>query len=85
MSVDTGLIEVLRSVLGWCAVINIVIVTYWFVMMSVAGNWVYRMHSRWFPIPQERFIEIHYVGMMRYKLASFMFTIVPYLALLIVF
>ncbi|MBU3069428.1 hypothetical protein KOI40_06315 [Aestuariicella sp. G3-2] len=81
---DTVTIETLPTVLGWCAIMNIAIVSCWFVMMTFAGDWVYRLHSRWFDMPRERFAEIHYVGMMRYKLASFMFTIVPYLALRIV-
>lgn len=81
---DTVTIETLRTVLGWCAIMNIAIVTYWFVVISFAGDWVYRLHRRWFDMPRERFSEIHYTGMMRYKLASFMFTIVPYLALCIV-
>lgn len=84
-SLDIAAIEALQSVLGWCAIINFAIVIYWFVMMVFAHDWVYRLHSRWFAMSEERFNAIHYSGMMWYKLASFMFTIVPYFALCIVF
>jgi len=42
------------------------------------------MHSRFFKLPDATFDAIHYGGMAFYKLCIFIFTIVPYFALLII-
>ena len=46
-----------------------------------ARDFVFRTHTRWFKIPEERFDEIHYAMMGYYKLAFALFNLVPYLAL----
>ena len=46
-------------------------------------DWIHRIHGRWFKLSAEKFDAIHYTGIMIYKLAIFMFNLVPYLALLI--
>ena len=80
----TMTMEVIRAALGWCAIINIGVLLWWSLFMLFAGDFVYRMHGKWFPMPRERFTEIHYKGIMSFKLAIFLFNIVPYLALRIV-
>ncbi len=77
-------IETARSFLGWCSLINIGLLLYWFLFIIFAHDWVYRFHSRWFKIPVDKFGTIHYAGMMYFKLAVFVFNIVPYFALHIV-
>ncbi len=77
-------IETVRAVLGWCSVINMGLLFYWFLFIMFAHDWVYRVHSRWFKIPVDKFDTIHYVGMMYFKIAIFVFIIVPYFALCIV-
>jgi hypothetical protein len=77
-------VETLRSVLGWCAVINMGLLLYWFLFLAYAHDWVYRIHSRWFKIPEENFNSIHYGGMTFFKIAIFVFNIIPYFALRIV-
>jgi len=50
----------------------------------MAHDWMYRMHSKWFNIPVEKFDAIHYSGMAIFKIAILVFNLVPYLALRIV-
>jgi hypothetical protein len=76
--------ETLLAVLGWCGVINILILLWWFGFMWFAKDWVYNMHGHWFKISKERFDEIHYTAIAYYKLAVIVFNIAPYLALRIV-
>ena len=76
--------EMFRAVLGWCAIINMGLLLWWFLFMMFGGDFVYRLHGKWFPMPRERFNAIHYAGIMCFKLAVFVFNIVPYLALRIV-
>jgi hypothetical protein len=53
----------------------------WFLAFVFARDFVFRIHTRWFKIPEERFDEIHYTMMGYYKLAFALFNLVPYLAL----
>ena len=77
-------VELLQAVLGWCAVINYGILLWWFLWISVAPDWIYGLHTRWFRIDRERFDAIHYAAMAGFKLAIFVLNIAPYLALRIV-
>jgi hypothetical protein len=77
-------IDILSAVLGWATVINIGIVTLWFLLIVYAHDWVYQLHSRWFTLSVDRFDTIHYAGMAFYKISIYLFNLVPFLALQIV-
>lgn len=76
--------ELVRDTLGWCALINIGFLLFWWIMFMLARDFIFRMHSKWFKMSEESFNKIHYVGMAIYKLMIFIFNLVPYLALRIV-
>ena len=71
----------LRTFLGWCSVINLAMLTLWFLTIVFARDFVFRTHAWWFEISEERFDEIHYLMMGHYKLAVFLFCLTPYLVL----
>ena len=77
-------IEVVREVLLWCSVVNMVLLLYWFAIFSLARGWIYRVHGKWFRLSEERFDAIHYAGMLIFKLGIFVFNIVPCIVLYIV-
>ena len=77
-------IEVIRGMLAWCAVINIGVLLWWFLFFSLAHDWTYRIHGKWFKITPEQFDAIHYGGMAVFKLGILLFNLAPYLALRIV-
>ena len=77
-------IEIIRDVLGWCALINIGILVLWWGFFCCAHDWVYRLHGKWFCLTLEKFDAIHYAAMAYYKLSIFLFMLVPYLAIRIV-
>ncbi len=77
-------LEEIRATLAWCSVINIGLLLWWFVFIAFAHDWVYKMHSRWFNIPIEKFDAIHYAGIAFFKISIFLFNLVPYFALRIV-
>lgn len=74
-------VELVREVLGWCSLINLGLLLWWFLFLSLAHDWTYRVHSRWFKLSSERFDAIHYAGMAFFKIAVIVFNLVPYLAL----
>ena len=77
-------VEIIRDVLAWCAVINFSVLLLWFMVFSLAHDWLYSVHGKWFTLSEERFDAIHYAGMAFFKLCIFLFNLVPYLALRIV-
>lgn len=77
-------LELVRSTLAWCSVINIVVLLTWFLLFVVGRDWMYRVHGKWFPMPVEQFNAIHYGAMALYKCGILLFNLVPYLALRIV-
>ena len=77
-------LEIIRDTFAWCSVINIGLLLWWFLFIALAHDWVYRMHSKWFKIPVEKFDTIHYAGITFFKISIFLFNLVPYFALRIV-
>ena len=73
-------LELLRGTLAWSAVLNMGILLWWFLFITFADDWVYKMHSKFYAIQREQFDVIHYAGMTFYKICIFTFFIVPYLA-----
>ena len=74
-------IELLKGTLAWSAVLNIGILLWWFLFLTFAHDWVYKLHSKFYHIQREQFDAIHYAGMAFYKICIFTFLLVPYLAL----
>ena len=77
-------IDLLREVLGWCILINTGLLAWWLLFFSLAHDWTYRFHGRWFSLTPEQFDDTHYRGMTFYKIGIFLLNIVPWLALHIV-
>ncbi len=48
-------LEVIRAALGWCAIINMGLLLWWFLFLTFAGDWVFRMHSRFFKVNRDQF------------------------------
>ena len=78
-------IELLREFLGWCTLINFGLLIWWWSFFSFAHDLTYKLHTKWFKIPIDRFDTIHYSGMAIFKMGIFMFNLVPYLVLRLVF
>ena len=77
-------LEMIRDALGWCTVINFGILLWWFLFFTLAHDWTYRMHSRWYNLTPDRFDTLHYAGITVFKIAIFFFNLGPYLSLRIV-
>ena len=77
-------VEIVRDVLAWCSVINIVLLLFWVLWLKFAHDFVYKIHGKWFKLSEEKFDSTHYTGMLFFKICIFVFNIVPYLALRIV-
>lgn len=77
-------IQTLTTLLMWCTIINGGIYVLWVVFLTFAPDLVYRIQSKWFPIPRETFNVVIYSFLGSFKIIYLFFNVVPYLALLIV-
>ncbi len=77
-------IATLRAFFFWCTIINGGLLILSFLICTCAGDLVYRMHSKWYPMPRETFNVVIYSFIGVYKILFFIFNLVPSIALAIV-
>ncbi len=70
-----------RSFLLWCTVINYGILIVWFLVFTLAHDWMQRLHGRWFRLSANQFDVLHYAGMAIYKIGVILFNLVPLVVL----
>lgn len=76
--------EIASQYLLWSLIVNYAILLIWFVAVASSKNWVFTVHSKWFPMPRERYVEIHYFLMGIYKLGIISLNLVPYFVLQVI-
>jgi len=77
-------IVIVRAFFMWCTIMNGALLIFSSLICACAGDWIYRMHSRWFPISREAFNTAIYSFIGLYKIFFIVFNLVPYVALVIV-
>ena len=77
-------VETLTSFFMWMAIVNVGILIFAAVMVSVAGDFAYEVRSKIFPMEREWFDKVTYASVALYKVLWIVFTVVPYVALRIV-
>ena len=77
-------IEMIRSFLLWCSIINYGLLIVWFLVFILAHDFIYRLHGKWFRLSAEHFDVMHYTGMAIFKIGVLLFNVVPLIALWIV-
>jgi hypothetical protein len=73
-----------RAFFGWCTIINAGILIISFLVCATAGDWIYRMHTKWFPISRETFNLAIYSFIGAMKLFVIFLNVVPYVVLVII-
>ena len=71
----------LLHLLGWCSLIYLIFLLVWFFINIACHDWLYRLNSKWFDIPVEKFNLANYILLGAFKMMWLMFFIVPYLVL----
>jgi hypothetical protein len=77
-------IQTLTSFFMWCTILNIGLLMFSFLMLALAGDFVYRIHNKWFPMLRERFNPVIYSFIGFYKIIVIVFNVVPWIALTII-
>ena len=76
--------EIIRNIFAWCLVMNFGLMLLWLAMFTLAHDWIYKIHSKWYKITPDSFNAIHYGGLGFYKTIVIVFNLFPYLAMHIV-
>jgi len=74
----------LSDFLLWCTILNYLVLLLWFSAFSLAHEWMFKLHGRWFRLTAAQFDALHYGGMAAYKVGILLLNLVPYIALQIV-
>lgn len=77
-------VEMLRSVLLWCTILNYAVITFWFVIYMAAYRPLHQLWGRWFRISNEKIDTLNFALMGVYKIGVFLFNLAPLVALYIV-
>ncbi|MFC1496986.1 DUF6868 family protein [Verrucomicrobiota bacterium] len=77
-------IATVRTFFMWCTILNGGLLILSSLILTFAGDWVYRKHSRWFPIPRDAFNVTIYSFIGLFKIFFLMFNLVPYIVLVII-
>ena len=77
-------IQTLTTFFMWCTIINGGLFTLWILVFFAAPDFVYRLHSKWFPCERETYNVIIYAFLGLFKIVFIVFNIVPYISLLII-
>lgn len=72
------------SMLGYCGLINIAILAFWFATNLLGGESIINFHTRLFGSSSEKILLVQYQLMGMYKLFNFMFFLVPWLVLTLI-
>ena len=64
-----------------CFVLAICLLLFSFVFYLLAADWAYSIHSRWFELSRLHFDLMYYYAMAFFKMASFLFFLLPYIAI----
>lgn len=73
----------LRTFFKWCTIINGGYLVLASLILVFAGDWVFRLHGRWFPLTREAFSAVIYGFLGFLKIIVIAFNLTPYLVLLI--
>ncbi len=74
-------IDSIRAFFMWCTILNVALLLFSSLMCICAGDWAYRIHSKWFSISRETFNVAIYSFLALYKILVIVFNLIPYIAL----
>ena len=77
-------IQMLTKFFMWCTILNFGFLMFSFLFLAFACDFVYKIHSKWFPMPRETFNVVIYSFLGMYKIVWLMFNVVPWVTLKII-
>lgn len=76
-------IYLLREFFMWCSILNAAGLIFAAIVFGFFGDWVYKLHNKWYTLSSESFNSIVYAIVVFYKTIFVVFCLFPFIALLI--
>ncbi len=76
--------QLVREFLWWCTALNLAMLTFAALALVLAGGPIKELHGGMFDLPADDLSRAYFQYLAQYKIAIFVFNLVPYLALTIV-
>lgn len=76
-------LDELQTFLGWCTVLHFGVLLLWWLMLTLGKEWVLGIHQQLTGLSRDELMKLHFSIMGTYKVAVYLLSLVPYLALLI--
>lgn len=77
-------IESVTAFLGWCVILNLVLLSVSAVLILAFKESISNLHSRLFHIEKSELDKLYFIWLGNYKIANIVFFLVPYMALKII-
>ncbi len=74
----------LTAFLGWCTLINVVLLTVSSVTLMFGGSGIRKLHARLLHLDEAELNKLYVTFLAHYKILIFVFNLVPYIALRII-
>ena len=74
-------LQTITTFLGWCSVINLVVLCFTSLALMLARDFFAGIHSRMFSISKQEVLSRYLQYLSNYKIAIIMLNIAPYIAL----
>ncbi|MHC4118219.1 MAG: DUF6868 family protein [Planctomycetota bacterium] len=68
----------------WCTILNMGLLALSFLILAVAGDSMYKIHSKWFPMPRETYNVLLFSWLAIYKIIVIVFNVMPWAVLAII-
>lgn len=74
-------VDALITFLGWSSVINSGLLVFVGVLLMLLGDTISELHAKMFRLDKKDVLRMHFSYLGHYKVAIFMFNLVPYVVL----
>lgn len=74
-------IDALTTFLGWCSVINIVLLMITSVLLIALKDPIANIHSKMFALDKKLVLQAYFHYLANYKIATLILNVIPYFAL----
>lgn len=74
-------LETLTEFLGWSSLINMIILLFVSILLVLMRQSIMNIHSKMFGLKETHLSEAYFQYLAQYKIAIFIFNLVPYIAL----
>ena len=74
-------LDALTTFFGWCAVINIAVLLISTALIMIFKQGIRGLHSKFFDVRQDELPAMYFNYLGNYKIATYVLSIVPYIAL----